>query len=77
MKKAVIILLMGIGFSIAAQAQQDSTQTNKKLTRKELREKWKNATPEQKEKLKAKYKSLTPEQKEQLKERRKNKKKTQ
>lgn len=59
---------------------QDSTSTdkNKKERRKELREKWKNATPEQKEKAKEmaqkrkeKIENMTPEEKEALKEKRK------
>ena len=60
---------------------QDSTKTRPKNSeaRKALREKWQNATPEQKEKFKAKskemkskYDSLPPEQKEAFKEKLKN-----
>jgi Spy/CpxP family protein refolding chaperone len=84
MKKIAAIVIAGCIFLLPnlSNAQQDTTAKKSKTERrKAMREKWQNATPEQKEKakekakeMKARYDSLSPEQKEKLKEKMKERK---
>jgi predicted Holliday junction resolvase-like endonuclease len=76
--KKMFFLLMIVGLAAAPTLShaQDSTKTKKKMEmRKALKNKWQNATPEEKEKMKekakemkAKYDSLPPEKKAEIKE---------
>ncbi|MDI9363552.1 MAG: hypothetical protein QM541_01280 [Flavobacterium sp.] len=85
--KKMFFLLMIVGLAVAPTLlhAQDSTQTKKKMERrKALRDKWQNATPEEKEKIKerakemkAKYDSLPPEKKAEIKEKRQARKEAQ
>jgi hypothetical protein len=78
MKKIIIVCMVGIFFTLPTLVKaQDSTKT-KIERKKEMKAKWKNATPEQKEKAKEmaqkrkeKIENMTPEEKEAVKEKRK------
>lgn len=87
MKKITAIIITGcfLLFANVSNAQDSTAKKSQQERRKAIRERWQNATPEQKEKakekakeVKAKYDSLSPEQKnkvkEKIKERRENKK---
>jgi len=71
-----LLMLISLAVAPTLSRAQDSTKTKKKMEmRKALRDKWQNATPEQKEQakekakeMKAKYDSLSPEKKAELKE---------
>jgi predicted Holliday junction resolvase-like endonuclease len=75
--KKMLFPLMLVGFAVAPTLShaQDSTKIKKKIEmRKALKDKWQNATPEEKEKMKekakemkAKYDSLPPEKKAEIK----------
>jgi Tfp pilus assembly protein PilO len=76
MKKIIFFfIIVGLAFTPTLSHAQDSTKTKKKMEmRKALRDKWQNATPEEKEKIKqkvkemkAKYDSLPPEKKAEIK----------
>lgn len=77
MKKMFFLLMIAdLALAPTLSRAQDSTKTKKKMEmRKALRDKWQNATPEEKEKakekvkeMKAKYDSLPPEKKAEIKE---------
>jgi Ni/Co efflux regulator RcnB len=72
-----LILMAALAGSPALLHAQDTTKKapGKTVDRKALRDRWKNATPEQKEKakekakeMKAKYDSLPPEKQQELKD---------
>jgi Ni/Co efflux regulator RcnB len=75
-KMFFLLMLVGLAAAPTLSHAQDSTKTKKKMEmRKALKDKWQNATPEEKEKMKAKgqemkakYDSLSPEKKAALKE---------
>jgi hypothetical protein len=73
MKKIITLAVIGLfaALPFVSNAQVDSTK--KAAVKKELKEKWKNATPEEKkaakEAMREKWKNATPEQKEAMKKR--------
>jgi predicted Holliday junction resolvase-like endonuclease len=73
MKKVIALAVIGMfaALPFVSNAQVDSTR--KAEAKKELKEKWKNATPEQKkaakEAMREKWKNASPEQKEAMKKR--------
>jgi predicted Holliday junction resolvase-like endonuclease len=85
--KKMFFLLMIVGLTVTPTLSnaQDSTKTKKKMEkRKEMKDKWQNATPEEKEKIKekgkemkAKYDSLPKEKKAEIKEKLKARKEAQ
>lgn len=78
MKKVFsLAIILGLAFAPAMSHAQDSTKAGKTKMerRKAMKERWDNATPEQKEKAKekakmakAKYDSLSPEKQQELKD---------
>lgn len=75
-KLSFLLMLVCLAIVPSMSRAQDSTKTKKKTEmRKALKERWQNATPEEKEKMKekgkemkAKYDSLPPEKKAEIKE---------
>lgn len=71
-----LMLIAGLALPALSQAQDTTKPAKTKMERrKAMKERWNNATPEQKEKAKekakeakAKYDSLPPEKKQELKE---------
>jgi hypothetical protein len=75
MKKIAAIVIAGCFFLMPNLSNAQDSTAKKADRRKALKERWQNATPEQKEKAKdkakeakAKYDSLSPEQKNKVKE---------
>jgi hypothetical protein len=74
MKKITSIALVMAIIAIPAIASAQDTASSKKMNRKELREKFKKATPEQKQAAREKWQNATPEQKEALRKKWKERK---
>jgi uncharacterized protein YlxW (UPF0749 family) len=81
-KLGFLLMLVCLAIAPTLSHAQDTTKANKKADmRKALRDKWQNATPEEKDKMKAKmkevkakYDSLPPEKKAEIKEKMKERK---